>query len=750
MREIQLLKQYFGYDSFRQGQETLISAVLGGSDVVGIMPTGAGKSICYQIPAMMLDGLTLVISPLISLMQDQVKSLIQVGIPAAYINSTLSPKQMHMALDNAKAGKYKMIYLAPERLETPEFLDFAESVEISMVSIDEAHCISQWGQDFRPSYLQIPNFINAMENRPIVSAFTATATKKVEQDIIASLHLQDPVVLVTGFDRENLYFEVQKPKKKMDALIGFLEEYKNKNGIIYCTSRKNVETVCQTLLDTGYGATRYHAGLSDRERRENQEDFLFDRVAIMVATNAFGMGIDKSNVSFVVHYNMPKDLESYYQEAGRAGRDGTVAKCLMLYSGQDVRTNQWMIEHGQDGPRGDEEEENRLKEQQYKRLREMTFYATTNHCLRSFILKYFGETPPPFCGFCGNCDTKFDTIDGTIDAKKILSCIHRMKSGFGIGMVIDVLRGVSNQRIVDLGFDTLSTYDICEKSSATLRVIIEHLLQGGYLKQSIGEYPVLQLTEKSNLILRENETIIVQLPQEKTEQEKGKSVKVRGNNELPSHRNDLYERLKAITGTIAKDQKVPPFMIFSNGSLIDMCLRLPKTEAEFKEVSGVGTVKLKRYGADFMEEITQYCLENPSDALTSNGEKTSKKGKRKSTAEMVIPSEEMIQEIEITSKPTSISFLKDRINDVMQQHQCTQITSVNLGDWLVMEGYLQVERQGTHTTKVPTKFGFDSGILQEEKIRGENKFFVNMYPKDIQKQVVDHIIDIINNKQSAK
>lgn len=388
------LKKFFGYDSFRGGQQELISAILAGRDVLGIMPTGAGKSVCFQLPATMHKGITLVVSPLISLMKDQVGALIQSGIPAAYINSTLSPRQMKTALYNAMNGKYKLIYVAPERLLAPEFLAFAKSVKISMLTVDEAHCISQWGQDFRPSYAQIPQFIEQLEQRPIVSAFTATATARVREDIVALLSLLNPVVLVTGFDRQNLYFEVQAPKNKMQALTDFLEAHKNQSGIVYCATRKTVEEVCAELNRRGFSAAPYHAGLPDEERHANQDDFLFDRVQIMAATNAFGMGIDKSNVAFVVHYNMPKDIESYYQEAGRAGRDGSEAACLLLYSGQDVRTNQWLIEHAKDVAYSDAETERLLKERDYRRLREMTFYATTNDCLRAFILRYFGENPP--------------------------------------------------------------------------------------------------------------------------------------------------------------------------------------------------------------------------------------------------------------------------------------------------------------------------------------------------------------------
>jgi len=399
------LKQYFGYDTFREGQEELICDILAGKDVVGIMPTGAGKSMCFQIPALVMDGITLVISPLISLMKDQVNALTQSGIGAAFINSSLTDGQITKALANAASGAYKLVYVAPERLMTYDFLAFARSVEISMLTVDEAHCISQWGQDFRPSYAKIPEFIAQLDRRPVVSAFTATATPVVREDIVNQLMLTEPTVLVSGYDRQNLFFEVQKPADRFDALLEFLRDKGNRAGIIYCSTRASVEEVCLKLQQKGYAASRYHAGLSDAERRDNQDDFLYDRAQIMVATNAFGMGIDKSNVSYVVHHNMPMNLEGYYQEAGRAGRDGQPADCLLLYSGQDVHTNLWLIDNPRDIEYPDTETELALKERDRKRLKEMTFYAATKDCLRAYILKYFGERPPNFCGNCSNCNT---------------------------------------------------------------------------------------------------------------------------------------------------------------------------------------------------------------------------------------------------------------------------------------------------------------------------------------------------------
>ncbi|MFI3207078.1 MAG: RecQ family ATP-dependent DNA helicase [Clostridia bacterium] len=407
-----VLKKYFGYDNFRKGQEELVTEILRGNDVLGIMPTGAGKSLCFQVPSIVMDGISLVVSPLISLMQDQVKALIQSGIRAAYINSSLSPRQIDKALSNAKMGMYKIIYVAPERLLTDNFLSFAKSANISMLTVDEAHCISQWGQDFRPSYSQIPEFIDTLSKRPVVSAFTATATEQVKKDIIKILKLQNPLVLISGFDRENLYFEVVKSNNKTADLLAFLSDKKDKSGIIYCSTRKTVEEVCSELLMKKFSVKKYHAGLSLQERQENQNDFIYDNTKIMVATNAFGMGIDKSNVNFVVHYNMPKDMESYYQEAGRAGRDGSPAHCIMLYSGQDVMINRYLIENSLDTNYKDEETKKKLKKLAEKRLRDISFYSTSKYCLRKYILNYFGDKAKTFCDNCSNCNKTHKLVRG--------------------------------------------------------------------------------------------------------------------------------------------------------------------------------------------------------------------------------------------------------------------------------------------------------------------------------------------------
>ena len=604
----EILKQYFGYDSFRPGQDELVQAILSGRDTLGIMPTGAGKSICYQVPALALPGLTLVVSPLISLMKDQVGALNEAGVPAACINSAMSFEEMRDALYFAGRGQYKLLYVAPERLTAPFFLDFARRVPISMVTVDEAHCISQWGQDFRPSYLKILDFLAALPQRPLVSAFTATATAEVRDDIIRALGLEEPFVITTGFDRPNLYFAVEKPSSKPSALLAHLMQRRDKSGIVYCSTRKTVEEVCDMLLSRGLPATRYHAGLDPEERLANQDDFLYDRKTVMVATNAFGMGIDKSNVSFVIHYNMPKNMESYYQEAGRAGRDGEAADCILLYNGQDVRTAEFLIEHSHENEDEsmDEKTRRQLIERDMERLKQMTFYATTTDCLRRYILNYFGEKAPVCCGHCGNCDTNFEEVDATMDARKILSCVYRLderRLHFGKTVVAAVLTGSKSEQINRFHLDTLSTYNIMhEQTAVRVRQLIDVLLERGLLTADPERYNALFLTQTGNALMRGRGELRIKLPREKKPE-----TAARRTEELAADVDEkLFEKLRALRTKVAQRAGVPPYVVFSNATLADMAARQPKSEYELLGVRGVGEAKARRYGAEFVDCIRAY------------------------------------------------------------------------------------------------------------------------------------------------
>lgn len=613
MDKYQILKQYFGYDTFREGQELLVDSILAGRDVLGIMPTGAGKSLCFQIPALMLDGITLVISPLISLMKDQVGALNQAGIHAAFLNSSLTEKQYFKALEYARAGRYPIIYVAPERLLTDGFLSFALNAKIAMVAVDEAHCVSQWGQDFRPSYLKITEFIDKLPVRPVVSAFTATATREVKEDIGDILMLKNPVVVSTGFDRENLYFAVAAPKDKYGTLINYIDRHPAESGIIYCLTRKLVEEISKKLIKDGYSVTRYHAGLSDRERQQNQDDFLYDRSRIMVATNAFGMGIDKSNVRFVVHYNMPKNMESYYQEAGRAGRDGQPAECILLYGGQDVITNQLFIEHNQDNQELDEFTRNLVMERDYDRLRKMTFYCFTNECLRSYILRYFGEYGAGYCGNCKNCLTQFKEVDITEAARSIAGCVQACRQRYGVNVILDTVHGADTAKIRQYRMNENPYYGTLDKMSMPkLRQIMNYLQLKGYLTVTNDEYAIVKLTETSRNLIEGTELLSMKMAKEQAgkkgagaEQASGKRKGAAKPTGIPEKEQPLFEKLRALRAQIAREEKVPPYIVFSDKTLAHMCVVKPKNKEEMLTVSGVGEFKFDKYGERFLKAIKE-------------------------------------------------------------------------------------------------------------------------------------------------
>ena len=620
---LQILKTYFGYDSFREGQGEIIDTILSGRDALAIMPTGAGKSLCYQVPALLLPGITLVVSPLISLMQDQVKSLNEAGIHAAYINSSLTEGQINKALSFAARGVYKIIYVAPERLETASFLSFALHTPISMVTVDEAHCISQWGQDFRPSYLKIIDFVEQLPGNPIISAFTATATEVVKNDITRILKLKNPNVVVTGFDRENLYYQVEHlTGKQKDIFIqNYIETHPNESGIIYCATRKNVDTLYEKLLKQGVSVTRYHAGMSNDIRKKSQDDFIYDRAQVVIATNAFGMGIDKSNVRFVIHYNMPQSMENYYQEAGRAGRDGEPAKCILLFSTQDVMISKLLL-RSKDFEGMDFQEIEQVKHQDSRRLQLMEGYCMTTSCLRNYILEYFGETTHQPCDNCGNCHQEFEELDMTLDAKWVVGCITEMRGRYGQALVIGTLLGSKKARLKDIGATSYNCYGQLEnRTEADLRLLISQMIRMGYITQTEGEYSVLKAGNIADL-QNKNTKIIIKKFKEKEKISTTKKHKTPFKKDSfsastessstdstatnSSHNSALFEALRQLRLQIAKEESVPPYIVFTDRTLIDMCSKLPQNEDEMLNVSGVGQNKLKKYGQRFLQYISAY------------------------------------------------------------------------------------------------------------------------------------------------
>ena len=638
----QVLKQYFGYDSFRKGQSDIIEAILQGQDALAIMPTGAGKSVCYQVPAMLLSGITIVISPLISLMQDQVKSLNEAGINAAYINSTLSEQQMYKALDYAAQGKYKIIYVAPERLETMSFMTFAQKADISMVTIDEAHCISQWGQDFRPSYLKIVDFIDSLPERPVVSAFTATATSEVKTDIECILKLKSPKLVVTGFDRKNLYYSVEHLSgKKKDAYIAaYIKEHMDESGIIYCATRKNVDKLYDEFSSLGISVTKYHAGLDNETRKQNQDDFIYDRVQVVIATNAFGMGIDKSNVRYVIHYNMPQSMENYYQEAGRAGRDGGESQCILLFSAQDVIIDKFLLD-SKEFEGVEDEDRSVIRERDLHRLHTMEMYCKTTECLRNYILSYFGEKTGEPCGNCGNCNNEYEQIDMTADAKWVINCLAETNGRFGLSIVLGTLLGAKRARLKEVGALNYKSYGkLSNRKEAELRLLIDQMINAGYVIQTDGEYSVLRMGDISPL--RDENTHVYIKKAKKTYasellkgggQTGGEAVsgnasagtagskpasrtRKKSTDSLTAAGYELFERLRALRLVIAREEGVPPYIIFNDKTLIDMCEKLPVDADTMLSVSGVGQNKLMKYGSRFTEEISTFVSAHKGVATT--------------------------------------------------------------------------------------------------------------------------------------
>lgn len=725
MEQRELLKKVFGYDSFRQGQEAIIDNMLAGKDVLAIMPTGAGKSICYQIPALLTTGITVVISPLISLMIDQVKSLNQAGIHAAYINSTLSESQISKALEMAKKGKYKIIYVAPERLENSAFTEFASNGNISILAIDEAHCISQWGQDFRPSYLKILQFIKSLPKRPVIGAFTATATQRVKEDIRCILNLEDPFMTCTGFDRPNLYFKVQpvqQKKTKNMEVVSYISEHVGECGIIYCATRKNVDELCELLQKNNLPATKYHAGLVNEERKRNQEDFIYDRNPIMVATNAFGMGIDKSNVRYVLHYNMPQSIENYYQEAGRAGRDGEKAECILYYSAQDIMINRFLIENKSDqrdsGDYYDElsDSSELQKEQDEERLKYMTYYCTTKECLREYMLNYFGEYSNRRCENCGNCQGEFEEVDVTQSCKDMINCIWETKQRFGFLLIFDILLGKETAKVRSYGFQDLKTFGAQkEKDKNYLRRVLDEMLLQNYLTMTNDKFSIVQINA-SIRDFKEGKQMLLKFSKQENENKKAISSNQakRRSDILTGKGMNLFEELRSLRTEIAREEAVPPYIIFSDKTLLDMCRKVPSDENEMLNVQGVGTNKFEKYGERFLGVIFEFCngkkqtfcYEDSADEIEMP------KAKQKKTEFQL--TEQMREKYEILSNPT-LSEIVAQLNELRDKTKMKVINVSTITKQLDEEEYIFNRKIGDAYTRKVLPKGLEVGIYEEER-----------------------------------
>ncbi len=735
-----VLRDFFGHVDFREGQLPLIDALLGGKDAVGIMPTGAGKSMCYQIPALMLDGVTIVISPLISLMKDQVNSLIQSGVRAAYLNSSLTQQQYNTALANAMRGMYKLIYVAPERLCTPSFMELARNVRISLVAVDEAHCVSQWGQDFRPHYMRIPEFLAQLPYRPIVGAFTATATDQVRQDIVRLLGLRDPLCVTTGFDRKNLYFGVLHAKGKYEAAKKIVEENRGTSAIIYCSTRKAVEEVSERLTADGFPCTRYHAGLTPEERKKNQDDFIYDRVELIAATNAFGMGIDKSNVGLVLHYNMPKNLENYYQEAGRAGRDGSEAKCILLYSAKDTVTNRFLIENSNDNPDLDDETIEQLHKRDLAKLSKMSDYCNTGRCLRQFILDYFGEKRQCTCGNCSNCNGETELADVTVEAQKILSCVYRLHQRnlrFGAVVISAVLKGSeNNDKVKKFGLDSLSTYGIMKDDTSTrIRMMIRCLQAEGYLMEC--EHSTLTLTRRAAEVLMQHKPVKMRLPKQSRERSSPKVAKSIESGGITVFDRELFARLKKLRAKLAAEINMPAYIVFGDTALRDMCVKMPVTQSDFAEVSGVGKVKQERYGQYFTAEIQRYLRENPEkkNAVPETA------GGGESLAELLRAGAEGLQAVD---EELSLNRLCDEILTQLGLSADRRPVAEAVKKWLLNENYLTEKIENGKKRMAVTILSEEAGIVEREKVSSLNRAYTSVvFPRTAQEFVFENLGEML-------
>lgn len=748
-KALQILKKYFGYDSFRSGQESIIDTILEGQDSFAIMPTGAGKSICYQVSGLLLPGITIVISPLISLMQDQVKALNAAGIHAAYINSSLSDAQISKALEYARKGHYKIIYVAPERLENSEFTWFAADTEISMVTVDEAHCISQWGQDFRPSYLKIVDFISRLPKRPIISAFTATATEEVKTDVISILALDQPNIVVTGFDRENLYYCVEHTKKKDDYIVDYISKHPNDSGIIYCATRKNVDNLTELLSEKGFPVTKYHAGLETEERKRNQDDFIYDRAPIVVATNAFGMGIDKSNVRYVIHYNMPQSMENYYQEAGRAGRDGEPSQCILLFSPQDVRIAKFLLDN-KDFSDVNPEDIELIRRRDFKRLHSMENYCKITGCLRKYILDYFGEKTLDSCDNCGNCHRKYREEDMTAQAKWVINCVYEAKERYGLNIILGTLLGANRAKLREIGTTEYKSYGaLSDYSEAVVRRLISQMINEGYLFQTDNAYSVLRMGPEMNKLHDENTHVIVRMSEEKEPAEKRtKHTKVQNTYALTSAGLVLFEKLRALRYDLAREEALPPYIIFSDKTLVDMCAKLPRTKEEMLNVIGVGENKFTKYGRLFLDEIESYLAEHPNDKTGEQADitdetprvPTKKKANKKTNKKDFYLTSEQADQFQY-GEMYYISEMKDHLNMLRDTASIKKVTIQAIWEFLVDEGLTFEENREGVFIKTRTDKGAAAGIEIVHKVTASGlPYELLRYPENVQELIVDYFV----------
>lgn len=772
------LKKYFGHSSFRDGQEAAVDALICGSDVLAIMSTGAGKSLCYQLPALLREGTAIVISPLISLMKDQVNALREVGISAEYLNSSLTPEESKRILWELSLKRLKLIYIAPERLDSFDFTEIIKRIPISLVAVDEAHCVSQWGQDFRPHYLKIAEFIRLLPSRPPVGAFTATATSQVRDDIVRLLELRSPVITATGINRPNLKFEVIKPKSKPFELLKLLKTRRNCSGIVYCSTRKAVEKIWELLSSSGFKAAKYHAGMSDEQRRQNQEDFVYDRCSIMVATNAFGMGIDKSDIRFVIHYNMPKDPESYYQEAGRAGRDGSPADCILLYSPHDVMTARYLIEHGDQNSEKTPIEEEEKQRREYFRLSAMETYCNTSKCLRRYLLEYFGEKAPEYCGNCSNCEGQFDETDVTVEGQMILSCIIKTGQRYGMTTISDVLRGMPSAEKKGLGGQ--STFGIMHKKSKEhITSVLALLKEKGYIYTELEAMPIVKASRSCIPLLKGEEKLVMKIPK-KTEIAFGntfaKLPRDKTGDVQPQysrHRNmadskisrdeanelslknlesSLYTRrdlakmqekemskqellaaLKELRLEISRREGVPPYIIFSDFSLLDMCRKMPKSREEFLGISGVGNFKLERFGDEFLAKIAEFIDYEPSEDSDYDITKYNLKSKKRHfQADM-----KKLELFRFSDEPITVSEIANRLNEIaLDESSAIPPAAIN---YLLLKNEILIEEEHkSKTYKMPTIPGEELGIHAEWRISQSGlRYPVLLYGKPAQKFIVE-------------